>query len=308
MEIAKLAKSILKIALIFAAAAAATASANVQNGGVKTEKSASARGENAAVPTRGNPSDAKASTRPDAPAREQIKFESFVNPDWEKWSERSYYYGMDKNKVPVPLFFDSSISTDATIMVRGNNSHKKRWGLHVFEAYANDDKSRITMILNKHVEEGLPVAELYYYASVYGQGLNAYNWFRIGSDVPYHSYMFSRDRAIFYGEVEMRNIFRLDNIGKDDLLDKMPPKEQIRERAKKLYPRENFKSSKDCDHARAGVGYLEEAKVLKKRALKNAKDGSIFYDKDNHIVVIKVDGKWKRLPTVDLPANVSYED
>ncbi|PWM29364.1 MAG: hypothetical protein DBX55_07185 [Verrucomicrobia bacterium] len=308
MEIAKLAKSTLKIALIFAAAAAATASANVQNGGVKTEKSASARGENAAVPTRGNPSDAKASTRPDAPAREQIKFESFVNPDWEKWSERSYYYGMDKNKVPVPLFFDSSISTDATIMVRGNNSHKKRWGLHVFEAYANDDKSRITMILNKHVEEGLPVAELYYYASVYGQGLNAYNWFRIGSDVPYHSYMFSRDRAIFYGEVEMRNIFRLDNIGKDDLLDKMPPKEQIRERAKKLYPRENFKSSKDCDHARAGVGYLEEAKVLKKRALKNAKDGSIFYDKDNHIVVIKVDGKWKRLPTVDLPANVSYED
>lgn len=308
MKIAKLAKSILKIALIFAAAAAATASANVQSGGVKTEKSASARGENAAAPTRGNPSDAKSSTRPDAPAREQIKFESFVNPDWEKWSERSYYYGMDKSKVPVPLFFDSSISTDATIMVRGNNSHKKRWGLHVFEAYANDDKSRITMILNKHVEEGLPVAELYYYASVYGQGLNAYNWFRIGSDVPYHSYMFSRDRAIFYGEVEMRNIFRLDNIGKDDLLDKMPPKEQIRERAKKLYPRENFKSSKDCDHARAGVGYLEEAKVLKKRALKNAKDGSIFYDKDNHIVVIKVDGKWKQLPTVDLPANVSYED
>ena len=310
MGIAKHTKNIFKIACLFAAAAATAASAaeDAQNAGAKAEKSASARGGSAAGQTRGNSSAAEASASAATPQREQIKFESFVNPDWEKWSERSYYYGMDKNKVPVPLFFDSSISTDATIMVRGNNSHKKRWGLHVFEAYANDDKSRITMILNKHVEEGLPVAELYYYASVYGQGLNAYNWFRIGSDVPYHSYMFSRDRAIFYGEVEMRNIFRLDNIGKDDLLDKMPPREQIRERAKKLYPRENFKSSRDCDHARAGVGYLEEAKVLKKRALKNAKDGSIFYDKDNHIVVIKVNGKWKQLPTVDLPPNVSYEE
>ena len=288
MGIAKRTKNIFKIACLFAAAAATAAEAaeDAQNAGAKAEKSASARGGSAAGQARGNSSAAEASASAAKPQREQIKFESFVNPDWEKWSERSYYYGMNKNKVPVPLFFDSSISTDATIMVRGNNSHKKRWGLHVFEAYANDDKSRITMILNKHVEEGLPVAELYYYASVYGQGLNAF----------------------FYGEVEMRNIFRLDNIGKDDLLDKMPPREQIRERAKKLYPRENFKSSRDCDHARAGVGYLEEAKVLKKRALKNAKDGSIFYDKDNHIVVIKVNGKWKQLPTVDLPPNVSYEE
>ena len=91
-------------------------------------------------------------------------------------------------------------------MVRGGENFKKRWGLHVFEAYAADDTSRITMILNKHFEEGMPVAELYYYASAYGQGLNAYNWFRIGSDVPYHSFMFSRDKAIFYGQTEFRNL------------------------------------------------------------------------------------------------------
>ena len=65
--------------------------------------------------------------------RKQRKFESFVDENWEKWAERSYYYGMKKEKAPLPIHFDSSISTNATIMVRGAESEtKKRWGLHVF--------------------------------------------------------------------------------------------------------------------------------------------------------------------------------
>ena len=180
-----------------------------------------------------------------------IFFESFIDPTWEKWAERSYNYGFDKAIVPVPMYFDS-IATDATIMVRGNNNHKKRWGLHVFEAYAADDKSRITMILNKHIEEGLPVAELYYYASVYGQSTQAYNWFRIGSDVPYHSFMFGRDNAIFYGAVEMRNIFTLDSIGKDDLLDKMPPRAQWKKK-----PRKNIRPSHLRQRKKPNVPTLE---------------------------------------------------
>lgn len=237
---------------------------------------------------------------------EQIRYESFVCPDWEKWTQRSYNYGLNPKKVPIPVFFDASISTDATIMVRGNNSWKKRWGLHVFEAYANDDKSRITMILNKHIEEGMPVAELYYYAAVYGQGLNAYNWFRIGSDVPYHSFMFSRDKAIFYGQVDMRNLLTLDNIGAADLLDKMPSKEEIKAEQDKHFKREDYKTQADYYHAKMGIYYQAEAKVLKKQALKNAKNGTIFYDKDHDIVVIKVGGKWKKLPLEDLPPNITY--
>ncbi|WYJ07985.1 hypothetical protein P3B99_002445 [Opitutia bacterium KCR 482] len=236
------------------------------------------------------------------------KFFSGVDADWANWKNQAYNYGFDKTKVPVPIYFDSSIMTNSTIMVRGNDNFKKRWGLHVFEAYARDDRSRITMILNKHVEEGLPVAELYYYAAAYGQGFSAYNWFRVGSDVPYHSFMFGRDKAIFYGEVDMRNLFVLDNIGRADLLDKMPPAADWKAEAEKLHPREKFETDRDCEHARMGVMYQYELKMLKKKALKNAKNGAMFYDKDNDIVVVKVGGKWRKVVTEDLPAGVSYDE
>lgn len=233
----------------------------------------------------------------------QPTFGAPINPNWQNWSKRSYSYGMDKTKVPVPVFFDSSISTNSTIMVRGNDNFKKRWGLHVFEAYAADDTSRITMILNKHFEEGMPVAELYYYASAYGQGLNAYNWFRIGSDVPYHSFMFSRDKAIFYGEIDLRNLIRLDNIGADDLSDKPVNWKEITEKAKKELKREDYPTESYYRHAITAEGYKQEAKFLKYQALKKAGNGTMFYDKDNDIIVVKVGGKWKKLPVEDLPAN-----
>lgn len=232
----------------------------------------------------------------DEEKKNPIFFESFINPTWEKWTERSYNYGFDKEKVPVPIYFDS-IATDSTIMVRGNNNHKKRWGLHVFEAYAKDDKSRITMILNKHVEEGLPVAELYYYASAYGQATNAYNWFRIGSDVPFHSFMFGRDNAIFYGAVEMRNIFTLDSIGKDDLLDKMPPSQQWKKEAEEKFPTKNYETKKEAMRAQVGVMYQYESKVQKKKELENAKDGAMYYNKDIGAVLVKIKGKWHKVLT-----------
>ncbi len=243
-----------------------------------------------------------------ADEKSQIKYESFINPDWANWSERSYFYGIDKQNVPVPFFFDASISTDSTIMVRGKNNHKKRWGLHVFEAYAKDDKSRITMILNKHVEAGLPVAELYYYASAYGQGTNAYNWFRIGSDVPYHSFLFGRDNAIFYGVVEMKNLFSLDTIGKEDLLDKLPAKEKLNKEYEEKFPKENFSNKKEMQRARAGIYYQYEAKVQKKKAIENAKDGTMYYDKDRKAVLVKIDGKWHKVVTEVLPEVIDNEE
>lgn len=228
-------------------------------------------------------------------------FFSDINPDWPNWQKRSYSYGMDKSKVPVPIFFDSPISTNSTIMVRGGDNYKKRWGLHVFEAYAADDTSRITMILNKHFEEGLPVAELYYYASAYGQGLNAYNWFRIGSDVPYHSFMFSRDRAIFYGQTEFRNLIRLDNIGAEDLSEENTDWKKSNEEAKKTVKRGDYPTEGTYRHAITAEGYKKESKYLKAQALKNAGDGTMFYDRDYNIIVAKVGGKWKKVPVEELP-------
>jgi hypothetical protein len=68
------------------------------------------------------------------------------------------------------------------------------------------------MLVNKHVEAGLPVAELYYYSTVYDHSENAYNWFKPGSDVKLHSFMFGRDKAIFYGSLKLTNALTLGNM------------------------------------------------------------------------------------------------
>ncbi|MDF9833264.1 hypothetical protein M2103_001487 [Ereboglobus sp. PH5-5] len=238
-----------------------------------------------------------------APALTPMTFDSFINPNWEGWKDRAIAYGMKSGKVPLPFMFNATISTDSTLVVRGENTFKKRWGLHVFEGYAKDCRSRITMILNKHIEEGLPVAEMYYYAAGYGQGLKAYNWFRIGSDVPYHSFLFGRDRAIFYGNVEMQNLFSLASIGTGDLRDTFPTKAEraaIAEEFNKTHSRADYENDADYRHARSGEAYKEELKWVKKEAIKKAPDGSIFYDTDIGAVVVKVRGKWMKMPLESL--------
>lgn len=238
-----------------------------------------------------------------APAEAPMTFDSLINPAWTGWSDRAVAYGMNPKKVPLPFMFNATLSTDSTIVVRGENTFKKRWGLHVLEGYARDCRSRITMILNKHVEEGLPVAELYYYAAGYGQGLKAYNWFRIGSDVPYHSFLFGRDRAVFYGNIEMRNLLSLASIGAGDLRDTFPDKAEraaIAAEFDKTHSPAGYETKKDYDHARSGESYKEELKWVRKEAVKNAVDGSLFYDSDIGAVVVKVRGKWMKLPVEPL--------
>ncbi|MFR6032042.1 MAG: hypothetical protein ACLUKN_02020 [Bacilli bacterium] len=119
------------------------------------------------------------------------------------------------------------------------------------------------MLVNKHVEEGKPVAELYYYGTVYNHQPDAYNWFRIGSDVRQHSFLFGRDKAIFYGSAKMTNALTLGNIGKDDIRKDKP------------------KGDDETNHA-------EDAKFVNFTELKDGGNGTIFYDKDNDIVVVKV--------------------
>ena len=244
-----------------------------------------------------------------SPAKKQIEIKSFIDPSWEKWAERSYYYGLKTDQVEVPIFVDAPINTTSTISVRGGDLHKKRWGLHVFEGYAADDKSRITMLVNKHVEEGYPVGEFYYFGTAYSQTAPMpYYWMRIGSDVPYHSYMFSRDRAIFYGSVDMRGLLTLPNIGAGDMRDTPVSKaeaDKIRAAARAKLKREDFETDSYYRHAVEGEFYKEFAKYNKRKEFKNVKDGTIFYDTDRKIVVVKIDGKWHKLKTE--PIDVEYD-
>ena len=215
-------------------------------------------------------------------------FRSVISSDidtaWAKWDLRGYNFGFNRQQTPMYTSIDGILSTSFMIQVRGNKNekNKKRWGYHVFEGYAQDDKSRITMLVNKHKEEGKPVAEMYYYGTVYNHTAPAYNWFRIGSDVQQHSYLFSRDKAIFYGSLKMTNAFTLGKIGREDL-QKEPPQGDD----------EEF--------------FSESAKHVNYQELKGSEDGTMFYDKDRNIVVIKINGNWMKLAVEPLPNDIQYD-
>ena len=141
--------------------------------------------------------------------------------------------------------------------------------------------SRITILVNKHVEEQRPVAELYYYGTEYNHSEQAYYWFRIGSDVRQHSFLFGRDKAIFYGSLKLTNALTIGNIGEEDLLEEQPSGDSER-------------------------NYEEDAKYVNYRELKEGGDGTLFYDKDRDIIVVKVNGKWMKLCAQELPEGVDY--
>lgn len=214
----------------------------------------------------------------------RAELSSDIDTSWSMWEQKGYHFGFDPRNTPMYTNIDGIISTPYMIQVRGNSieENKKRWGFHVFEGYASDDKSRITMLVNKHIEEERPVAELYYYSPLWGHSNAAYNWFRIGSDVRQHSFLFGRDEAIFYGSLQLTNTLSLGRIGKEDL--------------RKEEPAGNDEEN-----------YEESAKHVNYKALRDGEDGTIFYDKDHHMVVMKIDGQWMKLQVVPLPDSINYD-
>jgi len=214
----------------------------------------------------------------------RVELFSDTDTTWNKWKLRGYNYGFNPSLTPMYTNVDGILSTPYMVQVRGNENekNKKRWGYHVFEGYAKDDISRITMLVNKHIEEEKPLAEMYYYGSKYGHSEETYNWFRIGSDVRQHSFMFSRDKAIFYGSLKLTNALTLGNIGKDNISCEKPQGDDE-------------------------TNYKEDAKNVNFKELNASGDGTIFYDKDNHIVVIKIDGVWMKLAVEPLPKNIKYD-
>ena len=214
----------------------------------------------------------------------RLELSSDIDTTWNKWASRGYSFGFNPELTPMHTMVNGILSTPYMVQVRGNEdeTNKKRWGYHVFEGYARDDKSRITMLVNKHVELDKPVAEMYYYGTEYNHSSKAYNWFRIGSDVRHHSFLFSRDKAVFYGSLKLMNLLTLANFGQEDI--------------QKVKP-----AGDDEKH------FMESARHVNYVALKESGDGAMFYDKDHNIVVIKVDGKWMKLVVEELPEHINYE-
>ncbi len=203
------------------------------------------------------------------------------NPRWEGWQQERYQFGMNKQETPQPATVNSLLISDGTIVMAGNEK-MMRWGLHAFEAYAKDGKSRITMLLNKHIEEDRPLAELYYYSTAYNHHNEAYNWFKLGSDVKEHSYIFSRDKAISFGTHDFRSIIELAAIS---------PSKDIDTRYKTVAEVDSIFEPDSKAH--------ENARCLLYIALKNARNGAMWYNKDTHRIVCKVNGRWQNVITED---------
>lgn len=201
------------------------------------------------------------------------------NPQWSGWNQERYRFGMNKYKTPEPTHVSSPLISDGTVIMAGNPD-LMRWGFHAFEAYAKDGKSRITMLVNKHEEEGKPLAELYYYGTAYNHHDEAYNWFKLGSDVREHSFMFSRDKAISFGSHDFRSVIELAAISPSKDLDS------------------RYKSVEEIDSVfEPDNKATENARCLLYLALKNARDGAMFYNKDSKHIVCKINGKWSNIVT-----------
>ena len=80
----------------------------------------------------------------------------------------------------------------------------------------------------------------------------------------------------------LANALTLGNIGREDLREEQP-------------------EGDDESH------YEESAKHVNYIALRDGGDGTMFYDKDNDIVVIKVNGVWMQLRVKKLPKHIQYD-
>ena len=201
------------------------------------------------------------------------------NPRWEGWEQERYRFGMNKHKTPEPTHVHAPLISEGTVIMAGNPD-LMRWGFHAFEAYAQDGKSRVTMLVNKHEEEQRPLAELYYYSTAYNHHDEAYNWLEIGSDVRAHSFMFSRDRAVSFGSHDFRSVIELAAISPsrdiDMSYDTVAEIDSVYEPDSRAY---------------------DNARCLLWLALKNARDGAMFYNKDTGRIVCKIKGKWANVVT-----------
>lgn len=207
-----------------------------------------------------------------------------TNEAWTKYNNR-LAFGMNTDTAKVPFWIDGQLFADGTIIARNSGTmDKNRWGFHVFEAYAKDNYSRMTMLLDKHpYENGKPSLEIYYYtgASHYD---TSYGNTKIGSDVKYHSFMFNRDTMTAYGKIDCKMPITLARIDPTTDLDS------------------TYSSVELADANYEPEGQAEENnKCLRYIALKNAENGAMFYDTNRNKVVVKVNGKWHDVQTSEVP-------
>ena len=218
-----------------------------------------------------------------------------TNVLWTQWDSR-LAFGMDTENAPVPFLINGQLLCDGTIIAKNSGTKdKNRHGYHVYEAYAKDNHSRMTLLLDKHSAEadGKPSMELYYYTGA-NHFAASYGNTKIGSDVAFHSFCFDRDKLTAYGEIDCSMPVTLARISLSKDLDS------------------TYATVREADMAyEPEAAAAQNMKCLKYLALRNARNGAMFYDTDRNRPVMKINGQWCALPFApieDAEYDILYDD
>lgn len=209
---------------------------------------------------------------------------------WKKLPNERLSFGMDLNSAPVPVCIDNQLIVNGTIIAindsggESGNQKYNRWGLHLFEGYMRDKYSRFTVLSDKHNYEGKngKMIELYAYVGS-NHKESSYADVRIGSDVEYHSFLFSRDLLKAGGLIDCRMGIRIAPTSLNSGVIK------------------DYDTVSELDSAfEPENDSIKNVRGLKYINIKNAENGYIFYDLDNNRILIKMDGKWKKFVLEDV--------
>lgn len=193
-------------------------------------------------------------------------------------------HGMNKNTAIVPTYSNSTIFADGMIIAHnvGDKEHN-RWGLHVFEGYSKDNFGRLTMLLDKFTENDKKSCAIYYFDGN-NEYAPSYKNVKIGSDCKGHSVNFDRDTMTAFGAVFCEMPFTLARIDPATDIDS------------------TYETVEEADAAYHPEGQMaKNIKCLKYIYLKNAPDGTMWYDKVRKKVVVKIDGTWHDMNTTAVP-------
>lgn len=209
---------------------------------------------------------------------------------WKKLPNKRLSFGMDLNSAPVPVCVDNQLIVNGTVIAindsvaENGNQKYNRWGLHLYEGYMRDKYSRFTVLSDKHNSEGKngKMIELYAYVGS-DHKESSYADVRIGSDVEYHSFLFSRDLLKACGLIDCRMGIRIapTSLNRDVVKDH----ETVSELDRAHEPENDS---------------INNVKGLKYINIKNAENGYIFYDLDHNRILIKMNGKWKKFVLEDV--------
>ena len=208
-----------------------------------------------------------------------------ANPDneiWSMWNAR-LSYGMTPQTAYVPVYFNSQIFVDGTIMCHNTGSqNNNRWGHHIFDGYSSDQYSRMSMTVDFPAEYNKKHGDLYYYTGT-GSGAASYGYIRLGSDTTRHSCKFDRDDVIADAQITCHNPLTIANI--DTASDCIFTYDTYAEADQAYYPTS-----------------VNNIKAIRGIQMKNAANGTMFYDTARDKAVIKIAGQWCDINTTPVPS------